>query len=492
MSRSYLDPPLLIAALATVPGTSALAVIRASGPACIEGFAPCFSRPDALLAAPGHSLVHGSFLDVATGDKIDDVLVAVFRAPASPTGEDQVEISCHGSPVIIRRVLAVLEAAGFSTALPGEFTFRAFANGKQDLVGAEAIDELVSAPGDAARAEAIKRLGGGLSRRLEKARSTMLGLLAEAEVRLDYAEEDGSPADIFPIEPLQAFRDELASLAATWSIGRLHREGARVVIAGSTNVGKSSLFNLLVREERAIVSPEPGTTRDWIESDFELAGLPLRLIDTAGIREGPGHIEALGMERSRTLAEGADILLCLADATFGLGSGDEEVLRMRPDAIRLWNKVDSPAARPAPPGWIAFSALEGRGLHDLLSTLEGKLRELESRARGWTDAAPDPRAVDKKGRADEKGRAAADFVVARPRQKSLLDRAVASLDEALAILEAWGGGFPSDSRSTAPAFPLDALALELRDAADALGELTGEIASPEVLEAIFSGFCLGK
>lgn len=498
MSRSYLDPPIPIAALATPPGKSALAVIRTSGPACIERFAPCFSLRDKLLVAPGHSLVHGGFVDPSSGEKIDDVLVAIFRAPASPTGEDQVEIFCHGSPVVVRRLLSTLESAGFAQALPGEFTFRGFANGKQDLVGAEAIDELVSAPGEAARAEALKRLGGGLSLRFEKARLSMLNLLAEAEVRLDYAEEEGSPAEVFPLTLLRSFRDDLASLAATWSVGRLHRDGARVVIAGSTNAGKSSLFNLLVREERAIVSPEPGTTRDWIESDFELSGLPLRLIDTAGLREGPGSVEALGMERSRSLAEDADILLCLADATEGISPNDEELLLLRPDAIRVWNKVDLAIATPAPAGWISISALDGRGLHELLAALEARLRELERRAKGWAEAASSARA------GGERKIAAADFVVANPRQKGLLDRAVAALDEALAILEAADSSSTSVAisspgpvqrirrRGSEPGLPLDAVALELRDAADALGELTGEIASPEILEAIFSGFCLGK
>jgi tRNA modification GTPase len=194
------------------------------------------------------------------------------------------------------------------------------------------------------------------------------------------------------------------------------------------------------------------------------------------------------MERSRSLAESADILLCLADATVGLGPSDEELLRLRSDSIRLWNKVDSIEADPAPSGWIALSALEGRGLPDLLAALETRLRELERQARGWADvASPTP------GRSG----AAADFIVASFRQKGLLDRAVASLDEALGILRAALGTPSSEeghdrARKTYPGLPLDAVALELRDAADALGELTGEIASPEVLEAIFSGFCLGK
>jgi len=466
MPRSYLDPPIPIVALATAPGVSALAVLRASGAGCVELLSGCFSRGERLVSAPGHSLVPGNLIDPVTTERIDEVLVAVFRAPSSPTGEDQIEVTCHGSPVIVRRILDVLQGAGFARALPGEFTFRAFANGKQDLVGAEAVDELVSAPGEAARAEAMGRLGGGLSKRLGKARTTMLELLAEAEVRLDYAEEDGSPSGLFPGDVLLEFRDELAALAASWMVGKLHAEGVRVVIAGSANAGKSSLFNLLVREERAIVSPEPGTTRDWIESGFEIAGIPVRLVDTAGLREGTGDVEAAGMERSRALAVAADVVICLADATKGLGPGDEELLGRRLDALKAWNKVDLVEALPRPPGWIALSAIEGTGLPELLAALEGELHRLETGLR------------DRAGKDETE-----EFVVTSPRQKRLLDRAVDSLDGALALVGARGA-----DESVA----LDAAALELRDAADAIGELTGEIATPEVLEAIFSGFCLGK
>lgn len=477
MSRSYLDPPRPIVALATVPGSSALALLRASGEGSLELLAPHFSRPEALRRAPGHSLVHGRIVEAPGGRPIDDVLVAVFRPPSSPTGEEQVEISCHGSPLVVRRLLSLLEEAGFAPALPGEFSFRAFANGKADLVESEAIAELVAAPGEAARQEALVRLGGALSRRLGAARSALLGLLAEAEVRLDYAEEDGSPAELFPRERLLAFRGELAALASTWRLGKLHTEGLRVVIAGSANAGKSSLFNLLVREERALVSPEPGTTRDWIESGFELEGLPVRLVDTAGLREEGGAVEVLGMERSRRLALEADIVICLADGSRGLGAEDRELLAARPEALRVWNKVDLPGVE-APPGWIGISALEGRGLPELLEALRSALRELEAgagRAAGAGMRSGGP------GRSRESG--AAELVIASPRQKALLDRAVAALDGALAILEGAGPGGQ---------VPLDAAALELRDAADAIGELTGEIASPEILEAIFSGFCLGK
>lgn len=470
MPRSYLDPPIPIAALATVPGKSALAVIRVAGAGCLDLLAPLFSRPEKLRSAPGHSLVHGHIVDPERKERIDEVLIAVFRAPSSSSGEDQVEISCHGSPIIVTRILGLLENSGFAAALPGEFTFRGFANGKLDLVEAEAVDELISAPGEVARVEALQRLGGVLSRRLSAARRALLEILAEAEVRLDYSEEDGSPSELFPADSLQAFRRDLGNLAATWTTGRLHADGARLVIAGPANAGKSSLFNLLVREERAIVSPEPGTTRDWIETGIELAGLPLRLIDTAGFREAPGTVEAIGQDRSRTLLAQADLAICLADASRGAGPEEADLLALRPDSIRVWNKIDLPDAASTPAGWIGISATKGDGFPALISAIEGKLRELE-----------DPSAADREPRSAESG--SGGTIIASLRQKRLLDRAAASIDGALSLLA--GAGL-------AERVPLDAVALELRDAADAIGELTGEISSPEILDAIFSGFCLGK
>ncbi len=478
MTRGYLDPPVPIFALATAPGAAALAVIRLGGAGCIEALAPCFSRPGRLLAAPGHSLVHGMIIDSRDGELIDEVVVSIFRAPRSPSGEDQAEIACHGSSAVQRRIIACLGLAGLQPALPGEFAFRAFANGKGDLVKTEAINELVAAASEGGRVEALKRLGGGLSARLAAMRRGLVGLLAEAEVRLDHAEEDGSPATLFPYDALVSARDELGKLAASWQAGRLYREGARVVLAGSTNVGKSSLFNLLVREERAIVSPEPGTTRDWIESGFELEGVPVRLIDTAGLRSEVGHVEAQGIDRSRSWVEQSDLVLHVADALVGLTIEDASLLAARPDALRLWNKADARAALPAPEGWLAVSALNGDGIPKLLEALGTRLAGLVGRCRGA------PSAHD-------------EFIISNPRQRDLLMRATAALGAALVLIDATVPGHQGDdSTSTDEAGCsgqwLDAVAVDVRDAADAIGELTGEISSPEVLDAIFSGFCLGK
>jgi tRNA modification GTPase len=460
MQRSYLDESLPIVALATPLGESAISLIRASGPGAIELAASCFSRPAALLAAPGHTLVHGALVDPSAKDIVDEVLVSVFRAPRSATGEDGVEFSCHGSPAVIRRALAVLEAAGFAPALPGEYSFRAFLHGKTDLARAEAVQELVRAGSDGARAEALRRLEGGLSRRVGAARALLVELLADVQARLDYGEDEAEAENGFDSGPLRLLRENIASLIESYAAGRLHGEGARVVVAGRPNAGKSSLFNLLLREERAIVGPEPGTTRDWIEARIEIEGMYIRLIDTAGIRDGAGEIEAEGVARSRRLSGEAESVLYVVDGIAGLHVDDEVFFRSRPDAIRIWNKIDSAHCLPAPKGFVSLSAASGAGLALLLSSIVNQLKE--DFGGGISSSSGSERGV----------------LVASARQKSLLDAALAAIDSCL-----------SEESSGAP---LDVMALDLRGAADALGEITGEIASAEVFEAVFSRFCVGK
>jgi tRNA modification GTPase len=457
MSRSYLDTPVPIVALATAPGESALAVIRTSGEGSVELVASVFSRPRLLRAAPGRSGVHGELLDPATGKSVDEVIATVFRAPKSPSGEDQVEISCHGSGAVIRKALALLESAGFAPALPGEFSFRAFVNGKTDLVRAEAVNELVRARSDTARADALSRLEGGLSRRLGAARAALLELMAEAELRLDYGEDEIEGE--LPSVGIETLRAGLAALAGSYSSGRLLAEGLRVALAGSPNVGKSSLFNLFLREERSIVSPEAGTTRDWIEAEIELGGARLRLVDTAGLRKADAAIEAEGVARSERVIEEADIVLYLVDAREGLSPADAAFMSAHPLAIGVCNKTDLAPGIAPPSGYLGVSAATGEGFAGLAAALE----KAASARLFFNDGGDSP---------------AASCRVASERQKLLLDRALAAVDASLRDL-AGGVGY-------------DLVALDLREAADALGEITGELATPEILEAIFSRFCVGK
>ena len=279
----------LIAALATPLGQSALAVVRTSGPGCIEHLAGLFSRPAALKTAVGHTMVHGSLIDPAAAgqsreSQVDEVLLGVFRGPKSYTGEDMVEIYCHGSIPGIDRIFALLFAAGFRQAEGGEFTLRAFLNGKLDLTRAEAVQEIVSARSRIGQSLALHRLGGAVVNRINGLKTELVRLMAMVSIQLDYP-DDEIDAITLPPETIAAIGEGLARLAATYSIGRSYQQGVRITLAGRTNAGKSSLFNALVREERAMVSEIHGTTRDYLEAPFVILGIPVRLFDTAGLRE---------------------------------------------------------------------------------------------------------------------------------------------------------------------------------------------------------------
>lgn len=484
MARNYLDLKAPIAALATPAGRSALAVIRVSGEESIDLAARCFSDSERLAKAPGYSLLHGFAVHPLTGARIDEVVVSVFRAPKSFTGENSVEISCHGSAAVVRGLLDALEAAGFVPALPGEFSFRAFAHGKTDLVRAEAINELSSAQCEAARSDALKRLSGALSSEFHSLREGMLDLEAEIESRLDYAEEEGPEAPVRWADRISSYAGRLRSLSAGFSGGRLRQEGALVVVAGRPNAGKSSLFNLLTREERAIVSAEPGTTRDWLEAWIGLGSYAIRLVDTAGLRRPKADVEAEGVRRSLELLGRADVVVYMVDGAAGLAPEDEKFVSRYPGALKIWNKIDSHSCLPVPPGWIGISARKNMRLN----VLESALMEFLDRAAALGSGAPGsgmpeaagsgaPGAERKIPGAGQKTSEAA-VRIASERQKKLVDKCAAALDSAIADI---GRGAP-----------LDIIALAVREAADFLGEITGEIGGEEVFERIFGTFCLGK
>lgn len=468
MPRTYFDRNTPIAALATPEGRSALAVIRVAGPGAIEAVARCFSRTDALQNAAGYQAVHGWIRDPERAEDIDEVVALVFRAPHSFTGEDSVELMCHGSPAVTTRILELLYANGIEQALPGEFTFRAFVEGKTDLVKAEAINELTHASCEAARRDALARLSGTLSARLGELRSRMIDLLAEINACLDYPEDETQDIhddSMMPVaesawmDYIQHLIDDIDTLIQTYPGARLRQEGFLVVIAGRPNAGKSSLFNLLLREERAIVSPEPGTTRDWIEAWISIGGYAVRLVDTAGLRESLDMIEAEGVRRSAALLERADLILYMVDGTSGLLEEDLQFAERYPDALLLWNKSDLPYCGPAPAGWIAASA---RDVH-LFAPLEALISSrLGQRAGSDTPTA----------------RFEQQIRIASERQLHLLQRSQSALNASMEALRAGAS--------------LDIAALHLREAAEAIGEMTGEIASDEVLERMFSTFCLGK
>lgn len=459
MSRTYFDRAAPIAALATPEGRSALAVIRCSGEPAIELIASCFSRSQGLLEAKGYTMVHGWLLDPATKERVDEVVALVFRAPHSFTGENAVEIMCHGSPAVTRRILDILYGCGFSPALRGEFSFRAFAGGKTDLVRAEAVNELTRASSEAARRDALQRLSGTLSKKFEELRSLMIDVLANIDARLDYPEDEGPEDEERWSQRLERVREELADLRRSYVAGKLRQEGLLVVIAGRPNAGKSSLFNLLVREERAIVSAEPGTTRDWLESWISVGDLAVRLVDTAGLRNAGSTIEAEGVRRSRELLSRADLVLYLVDGTLGLKDEDRTFVEQYPKALLLWNKADLPACMSSPRGWIKVSAKDVHSFGIFESMLETALASYVQRA-------------------EPSGQYEAQVNIASERQADLLKQAYEALSGAIEAQMAGAG--------------LDIVALHVREAAEFLGEITGDIAPDEVLERVFSTFCLGK
>jgi tRNA modification GTPase len=448
-----------IAAIATPQGEGGLAVVRVSGPDALA-IADRVFRGAPLSGAAASTLHHGW---LEGGGRIDEVVAAVFRAPSSYTREDVVELSCHGGRLPAQRALAALLAAGARLAGPGEFTLRAFLNGRIDLVQAEAVAELIGARSDAMHRAALARLAGELSRELRARREELLDALAEVEARVDFAEDVGG------IEVPPAVRERIDAVAAglaarlrgvAW--GRALREGVQVAIAGPPNAGKSSLFNRLVGEERAIVTPIPGTTRDRVSATVELEGALFTLSDTAGLREGGDEVEAIGIERAHAaLAESHVVLWVIDGSAPGAGANGD-----RPPAGALANKRVVLALNKQDLGAATDAAA-------LVATLgAGRCEVVHASARSGAG-------VEALGAALVR---AAGFepgdVLASERQALVLTRACEALARA--------------SEQGAAGAPGEIVAIELREAIAALEELLGLQPSEDLLDRIFSKFCVGK
>lgn len=457
-------PDDTIAAPATAPGESALAVLRISGP---DAFAILES-----LVAPGHAPVewiprhlHHLRLVDEEGRSLDEVMAARMPGPRSYTGEDLVEISTHGGPDTVRAVLAALYRGGAVAADPGEFTYRAFLNGRLDLTQAEAVAELIHSRGEGERRLALHQLDGSLGRRVDPLRARLLELLRDLEAGIDFAEEDIEFVSTERLDAaLSAVRGDLTALRDSATDGILLREGVSVVLAGLPNTGKSSLFNALLGAERAIVTEEPGTTRDLLRESWLEGGLLFRLEDTAGLREAKVEAERIGVRRSEDALARAQITLWVCDGSRAPEAAERERLKgLDPDRnLVLVNKSDlsgyeADAYREIlPPGtWLLeVSAREGRGI----DTLRSRLFEVATGRRA--------------------GERLEVEVAVNRRQESRLAAAVAALEElsrdGLAVLEP------------------ELVARGLRDALAALDELSGRQVSERVLDEIFSNFCIGK
>jgi len=443
-----------IVAIATPPGTGAIAIVRCSGPGV-----PALARRLLATKAPLRSRVatRATLLD-ELGEPVDEALAILFPAPSSYTGEDMLEVHVHGSPIVARETVRAILACGARLAQPGEFTRRAFFNGKMDLHAAAAVADVVAAETRAGARAALANLGGGLSDEVEAIRRTLTGLLEELSAAIDFPDEVADPDREALEAALEALVARLARLRRDGELGRLVREGVAVAIVGPPNAGKSSLLNALLGEARAIVSELPGTTRDTIEESVTIDGVPVRIVDTAGIRSHAGTLEAAGIERTRRALQAAAIVLLVIDGSAEIGPDALDVLELTNgrERIVLLNKADlgtSPSARRQAPTAIVGSVRDA-------ATLEAIRRAIAD--LGWGGQR---------------------FDLARPHLRALhefdaVNAAIDALQNACGTLR---------SRE-----PVDFVAVDLRRAFSALGHVTDQVAAEEIIDGIFSRFCIGK
>ena len=503
MNSAGYTPEEPIAAIATALAPAALGIVRCSGKGVIELLAPLFSRPKALLEAAGNTIVYGWLTEPAAGQgavgrRIDQVLVSVFRSPRSFTGEDMVEISCHGGPGMVTGILRLLTSHGFRAALPGEFTFRSFINGKADLTRAEAVQEIIAAKTDTSRGRAAGRLAGGLFQELDEIKSLLRETLAALEAEIEYPEDEEAIADAFDSSQLEEARRRLASLCASWSCERLYQDGVRVVLCGRTNAGKSSLFNTLLKEDRSIVSDIHGTTRDWIEGWVSFGGIPARLFDTAGLRESDDEVERHGIQRTQDLTAEADLILYVVDSTVGLTEEDREFLENRrraenssdccgcddnrpDDNRRDDNRLGDKPTAGSPPLALVLNKWDKVALHSLSEpSMDGlpvdTVVRLSARTGQGTSQLVEEicrllfRNISHAG--------AGQVGLGSERQKDCAQAALEAVVHGLEVAE--------------EGYTLDAVVQDVEEALESLGEITGEVTTEDILDTVFSRFCLGK
>lgn len=491
MKNAYI-PEEPIAAIATALAPSALGIIRTSGKNCLELISHIFSRPKALLAAEGNSIVYGWIINPeekqdGKSKKIDEVLISVFKSPKSFTGEDMAEISCHGGTAVVSSIYNLLLKNGFREAQRGEYTFRAYINGKADLTKAEAVREIIEGKTKSSCGRAAGRLAGSLYEQIESIKKLIMDTIAAIEVSIEYPEDEETIADAFDHENLITAQKRLYELYSSWKSEKLYQDGARVVLCGKTNVGKSSLFNALLKEERAIVSDIEGTTRDWIESWVSFDGIPARLFDTAGLRSTSDTIEQKGVERTRDISKDADLVLYLADASnkaFENGTVSAEDLNEfstfeNIPVVFVWNKcdrLDSVSANSADSG-----ADNSKHRPQLNSTIAEKIPLLKAQlyisaktGAGIEALAKKVKEVLTRNTSTEREQAG----LGSARQEKAVKEAYECVSHAL--------------QSADEDFSLDAAVQDLENSLDALAEVTGEVTPDDILETIFSNFCVGK
>lgn len=472
-----------IVAVSTAPGVGAIGIVRISGPEATPMADRAFrsSTGKSAQAAEGFTLSYGQVVDPESGAVLDEALLAVMRAPRSYTREDVVEIQCHGGTAAAREIIRAIVSLGARIADPGEFTRRAFMNGRIDLTQAEGVASVVAARSKGALRASVRQLQGGLSDSLGAARRTLVKTLAWIEATVDFQEEELEEVDWGSVvTELLGVQEDLQRLLDTALLGRALDLGVRTAIVGRPNVGKSSLLNCLLARDRAIVSESPGTTRDTVEESVEMEGLPFCLVDTAGLRAGTGRVEELGVERARVAMAQADLVLAVVDLSVPWEQADQEIVRGLADGLLIvvGNKIDLLSDEAE-----SLGVLEAR-VREALSeeSVEDHGGQEGLRLCGVSALTGDGvgalRSAMVAAVAGERGVRLEEPILANERQRMLVGEALVSVRETLAGIEEGRGE--------------ELISEDLRTAVGALGRMTGEDLTDDVVDEIFGRFCIGK
>lgn len=453
-----------IAAIATAPGEGGIGIIRISGPKSLEVAEEIFFSMSGkkISEYPARTLIFGNIKD---GDKkIDEVLVAYMKGPNSYTAEDVIEINCHGGFISVKRILELVLSKDVRLAEAGEFTKRAFLNGRIDLSQAEAVIDVINAKTDKAHEVAENQLDGSLSNRIKEFRDKVTELLAQVEVTIDYPEEDIEFIAYTTLEEkTRELNKDIKKLYETSESGKIFREGLKTVIVGKPNVGKSSLLNSILGENRAIVTDIPGTTRDVIEEFVNIKGIPLKIVDTAGIRETDDVVEKIGVEKSMASFDTADLIIMVVDSSSELSEEDREILEkvQGKETILLLNKTDLPQVIDEEEvkkyvneeNIIKISALHNEGIEEVHDRIEAMVYKGDIKS-------------------------SSNVIITNSRHKDALYRAMKSAEDAMRAIE--------------DRMPLDFVEVDLKNIWDYLGYINGDTVSEDLLDNIFHNFCIGK
>ena len=450
-----------IAAISTAPGIGGIGIVRMSGKECFD-ILDKFFKPISDKPIKGYSIKYGKIYD--NDEVVDEVLVSYFIGPKSYTTENMCEINSHGGMIVMKKILDVCLKNGADLAEPGEFTKRAFLNGRIDLTQAEAVIDVINSKTEKEAKASMNQLEGYLSKKIKEIREDLISGMADIEVSIDYPEYDVEEVTNTKIlEILDRNAKRLNELEKSFSSGKILREGVKTAIIGRPNAGKSSLLNLLLNEERAIVSGVEGTTRDTIEEFVNIEGVPLKIIDTAGIRNAKDEVEKIGIKKSRKLANDADLIIGIIDGSKELTNEDLEILEIAKNkkSIIVLNKMDleqkitpeNPKLKDFNKNIITLSAKNKNGLEKLY----GRIRDMFNLNEINLDN---------------------DIIITNERHKNLINKAIENIEKAINTLN--------------DGMPVDIIAISIKDVLSNLGKITGEEAGEEIINEIFSRFCLGK